>query len=120
MFVPIDLLKPIYTDLVRYGRVNRPPRPWLGIYAVERDGKLVIAGVAPRGPAARAGIEQGDELVKVDDVPVSSLPDLYRRVWARGDAGVTVVAEISRGRARHAARIATVDRNQLLKRPSLQ
>src|SRR6185295_13438812 len=35
MIVPINLLKPILGDLRTLGRVNRPPRPWLGLYATE-------------------------------------------------------------------------------------
>ena len=31
MIVPIDLLKPVLEDLRKFGRVNRPPRPWLGM-----------------------------------------------------------------------------------------
>src|SRR5205823_8552961 len=33
MIVPIDLLAPILEDMVKLGRPNRPPRPWLGLYA---------------------------------------------------------------------------------------
>src|ERR1700751_3145559 len=33
MVVPIDLLPPILDDMLTYGRPNRPPRPWLGLYA---------------------------------------------------------------------------------------
>src|SRR6266436_683096 len=35
MVVPIDLLPPVLDDLLAYGRPNRPPRPWLGLYAAE-------------------------------------------------------------------------------------
>src|SRR6202035_2993213 len=31
MIVPIDLLKPVLDDLLRFGRVNKPARPWLGM-----------------------------------------------------------------------------------------
>ena len=31
MHVPIDLLKPIYDDMLTLGRPNHPPRPWLGM-----------------------------------------------------------------------------------------
>ena len=31
MIVPIDLLKPVLDDLKKYGRVNKPARPWLGV-----------------------------------------------------------------------------------------
>ena len=34
MVVPIDLLKPILDDLRSFGRVNKPVRPWLGVYSV--------------------------------------------------------------------------------------
>src|SRR3954470_23802644 len=32
MIVPIDILGPILDDMVKLGRPNRPPRPWLGMY----------------------------------------------------------------------------------------
>ena len=51
MVVPIDLLPPILDDLLRFGRVNRPPRPWLGMYTASHDEGLVVAGLAPGGPA---------------------------------------------------------------------
>ena len=37
MVVPIGLLTPIMKDLLSYGRVNRPARPWLGMLATEAD-----------------------------------------------------------------------------------
>src|SRR5438876_10631724 len=33
MIVPIDLLDPILDDMTKLGRVARPPRAWLGLYA---------------------------------------------------------------------------------------
>jgi S1-C subfamily serine protease len=42
MVVPIDLLRPILGDLRSYGQVNRPPQPWLGVYAMEDDERVVI------------------------------------------------------------------------------
>ena len=44
MIVPIDLLKPIVDDLMKFGRRNAPPRPWLGLYATEVENRLVIVG----------------------------------------------------------------------------
>ena len=40
MIVPIDLLTPILDDVTRLGRPNRPPRPWLGLYASETENKV--------------------------------------------------------------------------------
>src|SRR6185295_6566702 len=47
MFVPIDLLAPILDEMLTLGRAARAPRAWLGIYAAEMDGHLVIGGLAP-------------------------------------------------------------------------
>src|SRR3954465_2636680 len=45
MTVPIDLLTPILDDMTRLGRPNRPPRPWLGLYASETQNKVVVMRV---------------------------------------------------------------------------
>src|ERR1700759_4503807 len=37
MVVPIGLLTPILDDLLTFGRVNRPARPWLCLYATESN-----------------------------------------------------------------------------------
>ena len=44
MMVPIDLLKPVLDDLCKYGRVNRPARPWLGMFSTEIDNRVVVVG----------------------------------------------------------------------------
>ena len=61
MVVPIDLLKPILDDLTAYGRVNKPARPWLGIYSAESEDDIVVASVAERGPA---GVEIPIEIIR--------------------------------------------------------
>ena len=88
MIVPIDILKPVLDELVKYGRPNRPARPWLGMYATEVGERLVVAGVADGGPAEKAGIEMGDILLAIADERPKSLADLWRRIWALGPAGV--------------------------------
>lgn len=90
MCVPIDLLKPILPDLTRFGRANRPPRPWLGVYATEIDDQVVIAGVASKGPAAQAQLKTGDVVLAVGDARVNSLAEFYGHIWARGTAGAGV------------------------------
>jgi S1-C subfamily serine protease len=56
MVVPIDLLKPIYEDLLTLGRRNQPPRPWLGLYATEVNDRVVVVGMSSRGPG-NAGVD---------------------------------------------------------------
>jgi len=56
MVVPIGLLGPILKDLLTFGRVNRPARPWLGMYATESGDSIVIGGLSEdrAGGAGRA------------------------------------------------------------------
>ena len=73
MTVPIDLLKPILDDLRKFGRVNKPVRPWLGLYSTEIEDKVVVVGIAPKGPAARAELKTGDVVLAVKGEKVSTL-----------------------------------------------
>src|SRR5215813_188503 len=90
MVVPIDLLKPILDDLLRHGGPNRPPRPWLGLYAAEIDDRIVVIGLADRGPAQRAGLRTGDVVQTVGGEDVHSLAGMFRQIWSLGRAGVEV------------------------------
>jgi S1-C subfamily serine protease len=120
MVVPIDLLPPILDDLLKYGRVNKPPRPWLGVYSGESHGRIVVADVAENGPAAAAGLRRGDVISAVRDSSVEDLADFYRKVWRCGPAGVEIPMEIIRDGRSAWARIKTIDRASLLKKPRLQ
>jgi S1-C subfamily serine protease len=119
MVVPIDLLKPILDDLLTMGRPNRPPRPWLGIYATAMEEKVVIVGLADDGPAERANLRTGDVVLAVAGTEVSELPDLFRRIWSLGNAGVEVPLTIYRDGRTLDLRVASGDRNRFLKGPSL-
>jgi S1-C subfamily serine protease len=120
MIVPIGLLPPILDDLLTYGRVNKPARPWLGIYSADNGGEIVVAAVSERGPAASAGIRRGDILASVRGAEVSDLADFYRKVWGLGEAGVEVPIEIIRDGRALGLRLRSADRSTLLKRPRLQ
>jgi len=119
MVVPIDLLPPILDDLLTYGRPNRPPRPWLGLYATEIEDAIVVAGLSERGPASKTGLKPGDRILAVRDEPISSLASFWRRVWASGPAGSEVVLQIMRDTEKMKVRIPSADRTRLLKGPQL-
>jgi len=119
MVVPIDLLKPILDDLLTMGRANHPPRPWLGIYATAMEEKVVIVGLADDGPAERANLRTGDVVLAVAGTEVNELPDLFRRIWSLGNAGVEVPLTIDRDGRTLDLRVASGDRNRFLKGPSL-
>ena len=119
MVVPIAYLRPVLDDLLAHGRLPRPARPWLGIYALENEGGVVIGGVSERGPAAKAGIQQGDRILGVGDEEVGDLAGLWRKLWASGPAGAPVLLRVSRDGSDMAVRITSTDRTSLFRAPRL-
>ena len=84
------------------------------------SGRIVIVGLAQKGPAAKADLRAGDVVMAVGGSEVSTLGDLFRRIWATGNAGVDVPMTISREGRVFEAHVASTDRNRLLKGPTLQ
>jgi S1-C subfamily serine protease len=121
MVVPIGLLAPILKDLTTYGRVNRPARPWLGMFAteMEADEAIVVGGLADNGPAEQAGVRQGDRILAVNDEDVPDLAGLWRRVWAAGSAGAEVRLRLLREGGPIGITVRSGDRARFLKSPSL-
>ncbi|HEX4409569.1 MAG TPA: S1C family serine protease [Xanthobacteraceae bacterium] len=119
MIVPIDLLKPIVDDLMKFGSRNMPPRPWLGLYATEVENRLVVVGLADRGPAKKADLRTGDVILSVAGKEVSDLAGFFRRVWAQGKAGVDVPLAIYRDGETMDIKVKSSERNRFLKGPSL-
>src|SRR5210317_191900 len=97
MFVPIDLLKPILSDLKLSGRSKLPLRPWLGVRTEELYGRLIVERVVLGSPSEKAGIKSGDIILAVNKQEVHGMADFYRKVWALGKAGVDVPLRILQG-----------------------
>jgi S1-C subfamily serine protease len=100
--------------------VNKPPRPWLGIFSAESGDEIIVASVAENGPAAAAGVQRGDILAGVGGSEIAGLGDFYHKVWTRGPAGVEVPIEILRDGRAISLRIRSADRSSFMKRPRLQ
>ena len=96
MIVPVDLLPPIMDDLLHFGQVQRPPRPWLGTFTAETMGRVIIVGTWKGGPAEDAGLQTGDLIVGVDDKPVEGMAEYFRGMWSLGSAGIDVPLNIYR------------------------
>ncbi|HYN13822.1 MAG TPA: S1C family serine protease [Burkholderiales bacterium] len=119
MIVPIDLLQPILDDMLKLGRPDRPPRAWLGMYTTEAQPRLVIAGLAPAGPAERAGLKIGDVVSEVGGRKPRSLADLWRNVWRAGPAGSEISFRVLRNGKPREVVVRSADRSDFLKKPHL-
>lgn len=119
MVVPVHRLSPILNDLLTYGRVNRPARPWLGLYATEDEEGVAIASLAPGGPAENSGVRTGDRVLAVGGQAVTDLAELWRAVWSCGDAGATVRLKLARSRGARDVSVVSADRASFLKHPQM-
>ncbi|MBX6363387.1 MAG: S41 family peptidase, partial [Gemmatimonadetes bacterium] len=79
-------------DQVESGRLAA-----IGARLEEVDGALTLTSVGPDGPAARAGIQPGDRLVAVDDVPVAGLSPSAALVRLAGEPGSRLRLTLERG-----------------------
>jgi len=120
MIVPIDLLRPILDDLLNRGQIDKPARPWLGAFSAESNGEVIVMSVAPNGPAAKAGLRQGDVISEIRDGEVEGLADFYRKVWESGSAGAEIPMRVLRDGREAWLRVKSADRNSFLKKPQLQ
>ena len=119
MIVPTDLLKPVLDDIRKFGRVNKPARPWLGMFTHEIENRVVVVGIAGRGPAARAELKAGDVILAVRGEKISSQVGFYRKLWSLGTAGVDVPLTVYHEGVTFDVVLTSTDRAKLLKGPRL-
>jgi S1-C subfamily serine protease len=110
MFVPVDILKPILSDLIARGRRAGSPRPWLGLATESAQGRLFVTRVSPDSPADRAGIRTGDILLGVGAEAVKTHEELYRKLWSMGPAGVDVPLRVLQGADMRDLKVRSIDR----------
>lgn len=81
--IPYKLAKRIMDQLIAYGRVKRG---YVGISSVQIDSLtaklqnnvsqgLMIENLDSDGPAAKAGLQRGDVLIKINDKPINNVRD---------------------------------------------
>lgn len=83
--IPIDDARPIIKDLISKGYVSRP---FIGIFGFSEISEqmskwyempvgIYIGGVVENGPAAKAGMQERDVMVSLDDKKLETTADLY-------------------------------------------
>ncbi len=102
--VPADTVTTVISQLKEYGQVKRG---WLGVkiqsisddigesLGVPENTGALVAGVTPDSPAAKAGVEAGDVILKFDGKDVTTMRGLPKLV-AQAPIGKTVDIEVQR------------------------
>jgi len=117
LIVPIDILKPILDDLLKFGRRQSPPRPWLGMITTEINNALVVAGLVDGAPAEQADVQVGDIVLGVNGEPVFDLVPFFRKIWSLGPAGTGIPLNLQRGNDQLEIVVDSVSRYDMLKSP---
>jgi len=87
--IPVNMAKAIKEQLQKHGKVTRG---WLGVVIQDVDDDLaksfdlknargvLISEVSENSPAEKAGLKQGDVIIKLDDTTVSDVADLRNKI----------------------------------------
>ena len=111
LFVPIDRLKPLLSDLIARGRPAGPARPWLGVSTQDAEGNVIVTRVATDSPADQAPIRVGDVIVALGGQVIRGQADFYTRLWASGAAGREIALEVLRDGRIQRVTVKPIDRD---------
>ncbi|MEI6456338.1 MAG: Do family serine endopeptidase, partial [bacterium] len=99
--IPVNIVKKVVDDFMKYGKIQRA---YIGVYYREIDdqfakdkGLSVLQGVyvdniVENGAADKAGIRQGDVIVKIDNLPINGKSELMEVVGQKNPGDKVVVA----------------------------
>jgi serine protease Do len=118
MFVPVDLLKPIMSELLQTGSSKLSKRPWVGLTSAEQGGRVQIMRVNQDGPAQAAGLQPGDVVLAVDDAKVANLETFYKKIWDRATPEAEIKLTVLQGADLKTIVLKPVDRMSTMKKPS--
>jgi serine protease Do len=118
MFVPVDLLKPVLSELQQTGTTRSSRRPWLGLSAIEQGGRVQVVRVGKDSPAGAAGLAAGDVVLEIDGTRVSSLETLYKKLWEHKDPNDEIELTVLQGGQVKVVLVRAVDRMSTIRKPS--
>lgn len=102
--VPVNIVKKVISDLIEFGAVQRA---YIGVSIQDLDAKFAanknikvlngvyVNGLTQGGSAQEAGIEEGDVITKIQDVPVTSVSELQEQI-SRYRPGDKVIVTVNR------------------------
>ncbi|MDB6000601.1 MAG: serine protease [Rhizobacter sp.] len=117
MFVPVDLLKPILSELRAQGSSHASQRAWLGVNCVEQAGEVRVIKVSKDSPADAAGLRPGDRIERIDADQVSNLAGFYKNLWHTDQAERDIDLTIQRSGETLNVIVRSQDRVKTLRRP---
>jgi serine protease Do len=115
---PSNIVRNIVGQIMKFGRVRRGE---MGVHAqtitpllaealgLPFDNGVILADVAPGGPAARAGLQAGDIVTTLDGKVMENGRQLRINVYSKG-AGEQVAVEVRRGERVLTLRVPVVER----------
>jgi len=115
IFIPIDALKNVMGELLTTGRSKSSVKPWFGFETKDTKTGIKVSAVYDDAPAANSGIKAGDSIVAVNQKQVSSLKQMYSRVWTEHKPGDKIHLLVLRDDQYANVPVETVDRYQWLK-----
>ena len=118
MFVPVELLEPILNNMLQNGMGPNSQRAWLGINAVERQGRIQIVRVTPESPAQLAGVVPGQWVLGLNGKPLESLSAFYKQLWAIPINSEPAKLTIFDGKEIYQITVPVVDRSANIKKPA--
>jgi len=110
IFVPIDALKDVMGELLTTGRSKSSVKPWLGFESKDTKSGIKVGAVYDDAPAANSGIKAGDKIIAINQKQVSSLKDMYSRLWTEHKPGDKIHLLILRDDQYANVPVETVDR----------
>ncbi len=108
--IPIHLFTERREELLRFGTpLHQARRAWVGLYSEPTPAGLVVIGLVPGGPAAEAGVREGDVILAVNDREVPTRQELYREMWKHA-AGDPLIFHVQRENEVILVQVSSADR----------